>query len=101
MADEGMTVRSIQWRHVFGFTHIFRTFRIAVHPSKLFLCLCLLLSIYLGGRILDAIWFRTSRAVPNETQLFQDNAGQRPFDSIRAEQWQGIEQAYGAVVLDY
>ncbi|HTW94856.1 MAG TPA: hypothetical protein VMD30_08695 [Tepidisphaeraceae bacterium] len=104
MADEGLTVRNIQWRHVFGFTHIFRAFRIAIHPSKIFLCLCLLLAIYLGGRIMDAIWFRSSRAVPGEVQLFEDNQGSqsaRPFNQIRAESWQSVNQDYAGEVQDY
>ena len=51
--DNGNTVRSISWREVFPFLHIFRSFRIAIHPSKLVLGLLALLSLYAGGRILD------------------------------------------------
>lgn len=58
MADEAQTqmIRSINWREVFPFTHLFRAFRIAVHPSKLLLALAALLLIYLGGRVLDGVW---------------------------------------------
>ena len=56
MADEAQTIRSINWREVFPFTHLFRAFRIAVHPSKLLLALAALLLVYAGGRILDAAW---------------------------------------------
>ena len=56
MADEVQTIRSINWREVFPFTHLFRTFRIAVHPSKLLLALAALLLIYAGGRALDGVW---------------------------------------------
>src|SRR5690349_15740006 len=56
MADEAQTIRSINWREVFPFTHVFRAFRIAVHPSKLLLALAALLLIYAGGRALDAVW---------------------------------------------
>jgi hypothetical protein len=56
MADEAHTIRSINWRDVFPFTHLFRAFRIAVHPSKLLLALAALLLIYLGGRVLDGAW---------------------------------------------
>src|SRR5688572_27212370 len=56
MADEAQTIRSINWREVFPFTHLFRAFRIAVHPSKLLLALAALLLIYLGGRVLDGLW---------------------------------------------
>src|SRR5215217_7025687 len=58
MADDAttQTIRSINWREVFPFTHLFRAFRIAVHPSKLLLALAALLLIYLGGRVLDGVW---------------------------------------------
>jgi hypothetical protein len=58
MADEqhGIMIRSIDWREVFPFTHLFRAFRVAVHPSKLILALVALLAIYVGGNVLDKIW---------------------------------------------
>lgn len=56
MADEAQTIRSINWREVFPFTHLFRAFRVAVHPSKLLLALAALLLIYAGGRLLDVAW---------------------------------------------
>src|SRR5687768_4935926 len=66
MADEAQTIRSINWREVFPFTHLFRAFRIAVHPSKLLLALAALLLIYLGGRVLDGVWPERYRALPGE-----------------------------------
>ena len=56
MADDSFVLRGINWREVFPFTHIFRAFRIAIHPSKLVLALVCLLLIYGGGRFLDGIW---------------------------------------------
>jgi hypothetical protein len=56
MADESFVLRGISWREVFPFTHLFRAFRIAIHPSKLVLALVCLLLIYGGGRFLDGIW---------------------------------------------
>lgn len=56
MADEGQIIRGIDWRQTLPFTHIFRSFRIAIHPTKLLLGLALLMSIYFGGRILDGFW---------------------------------------------
>ena len=74
MADEAQTIRSINWREVFPFTHLFRAFRIAVHPSKLLLALAALLLIYLGGRVLDGVWPEKYQALPGE---FGFNAGAR------------------------
>src|SRR5256885_6021659 len=73
MADEPQQIRGIHWRETFPFTHLFRAFRIAVHPSKLILGLIALLSLYVGGRILDGIWTPRSLAVPGEVYLYEKN----------------------------
>src|SRR3954471_20208019 len=64
MADESHVIRGINWRETFPFTQIFRAFRVAIHPTKLILALAALLCIYLGGRVLDALWPVEHRAVP-------------------------------------
>ena len=66
MSDEGQVIRVIDWRSVFSFSHIFRSFRVAIHLSKLALGLALLLTVYFGGRIMDAAWPMRARAVPGE-----------------------------------
>ncbi len=71
MADEPQVIRGINWRETFPFTHLFRAFRVAVHPSKLVLGLVLLLGIYTGGRILDGIWPARHLAVPNEVEHYE------------------------------
>jgi hypothetical protein len=57
MAEEPQAIRGINWRDTFPFTNLFRTFRIAIHPSKLGLALLALLVFYIGGRIFDLIWW--------------------------------------------
>ncbi len=69
MADESQAIRAINWRETFPFTHIFRAFRIAIHPSKLVLGLLLIFSLYAGGRILDAVW--PSASLPNAFDIQQ------------------------------
>ena len=49
-------VREVDWRAVFPCLNIFRTFRIAIHPSKLILALVFILMMYGLGRGLDAVW---------------------------------------------
>src|SRR5437763_13538362 len=56
MAEDSQTLRQIHWRELFPFLHVFRACRVAIHPSKLFLGLLLVLLLYLGGRVLDWIW---------------------------------------------
>src|SRR5687768_16966534 len=71
MADESSVLRGINWREAFPFAHLFRAFRIAIHPSKLVLGLVLLLSLYAGGRILDGLWPARHLAVPGEVFLYE------------------------------
>jgi hypothetical protein len=66
MAEETQQVRGIRWREVFPFTHLFRAFRVAIHPSKLMLGLIALLCLYGGGRLLDGLWASRHLAVPGE-----------------------------------
>ena len=63
MQEEGYVIRGINWRETFPFTNIFRSFRIAFHPSKMVLGLALLLTVYVGGSILDFIWPVHARAL--------------------------------------
>jgi hypothetical protein len=73
MAEEPQVIRGINWRETFPFTHIFRGFRVAVHPSKLILGLVALLALYAGGRLLDGIWSPRALAVPDEIKLYETN----------------------------
>jgi hypothetical protein len=71
MADEPLVIRGINWRETLPFTHLFRTFRIAVHPSKLALALALLLLLYIGGRVMDGVWPGAHMAAPNEISRYE------------------------------
>jgi hypothetical protein len=66
MADEAVVVRDINWRDVFGFTHLFRAFRVAVHPSKLVIALVALACLWCGGLILDVVWPSRYQVTPDE-----------------------------------
>lgn len=104
MADEGQMIREIDWRSVFSFTHIFRSFRIAIHLSKLALGLALLLTVYFGGKILDAAWPARARAVPGEIVEYQhiaDGTDQTTLSAWR-QQAQGVtDEAYAQRLIGY
>jgi hypothetical protein len=70
MADEPQVIRGIDWKATFPFVNLFRGFRVAIHPSKLFLALIALALIYFGGRVLDGVWPQNYSAVPNEIELY-------------------------------
>lgn len=99
MADQGQIVRGIDYKSTFPFTQIFRSFRAAMHPSKLILALLAMLLIYLGGSVLDTIWpgravvprevfiYAESREKVDSTDTFaalRDQARRRADDEYRA-----------------
>jgi hypothetical protein len=91
MPDEGQVISGINWRDAFPFTHIFRSFRIAIHPSKLALGLALLFTVYIGGRLLDLGWRLTrSRAIPGEIAEYQRIS--KGEDQITLSEWRAQEQ---------
>lgn len=101
MADESQSLRGISWREVFPFTHLFRSFRIAIHPSKLVLGLAALIILYLGGSFLDAIWPVRHRVVPNEVPLYQEarRTKTQDFSFLRDNARRSIEANYARMLV--
>src|SRR5579864_2861591 len=81
MADDGVVVREINWREAFGFTHLFRAFRVAVHPSKLILALVALGCLWCGGLVLDAVWNHHHQVTFAERDLLW--ASESPYRILR------------------
>src|SRR5436309_10193307 len=98
MADDGCRLSGINWRQAFPFTHLFRGFRVAVHPSKLMLGLIALLSLYVGGRILDGVWPARHLAVPGEVYDYErfvaDGGSGEQFTLQRDLKREKVENAY-------
>ena len=61
MTDGGPELRRIVWSECFSFTHVFRAFRMAIHPTKLALAFCAILIVYCSGRVLDVLWPTSSQ----------------------------------------
>jgi hypothetical protein len=104
MADQGQVISGIDWRNTFSFTHIFRSFRIAIHLSKLALGLALLLTVYFGGRIMDAAWPARARAVPGEIDEYEQIATGK--DQTNLAQWRqqvqsDIDESYAQRLMEY
>jgi hypothetical protein len=97
-------IRSILWREVFPFLHIFRAFRIAVHPSKLALGLVALLALYAGGRILDGVWPESFKANFNEASDYEQfSAEAQPSDTFQDRidsKRRTMQREYAAVLLN-
>ena len=56
MANEPNELNRVNWTEVFTFPQIFKSFRMAIHPSKLILAFVAIVIILAGGLILDAFW---------------------------------------------
>ena len=63
MADDQHELRSVNWAEMFAFTHIFKSWQMAIHPSKLILALAAILVVYGAGRLMDGIWGAAGRRV--------------------------------------
>jgi len=70
MAEEPTELRRVNWSECFAFTHIFRTFRMAIHPSKLGLALAAILLTILWGGFLDLIWRAKCQPLKGEVNAF-------------------------------
>jgi hypothetical protein len=82
MAENDQTIRKIDWKSVFPFIHLFRGFRLAIDPSKLVLALAAILMLYIGGRLMDAIWPVHSRAMDQEIARYAAYVGD-DFHAVR------------------
>ncbi len=75
MADEH-EVRRINWTEVFSFTQIFKSFRMAMHLSKLALALAIIVLVYCFGRVMDGFWgLGNSYAFPDEIAQYTAKGG--------------------------
>ena len=82
-------IEEIDWRTVFPFINLFKTFRMAIGPAKLLLALVLVAALFFYGCLLDFIL--KSQAEPGEAQYFAThNINQ--FDHWREHRPQQVEQ---------
>ena len=86
MPDEAVSLRDINWRETFPFTHLFRAFRVAVHPSKLILALVALGCLWCGGLILDALWSHNHQVAPVEIEELMARQSSDPLEREIAQQ---------------
>ncbi|HUU58555.1 MAG TPA: hypothetical protein VMZ50_03340 [Phycisphaerae bacterium] len=56
MAEDNQVLRNVNWNEIFSFSQIFKSFKMAIHPSKLALCAAALVLMFVGGWVLDGIW---------------------------------------------
>ena len=49
-------IEEVEWAGLLPFVHVFRSFRMAIHPPKLLTALLLATLLFVTGQVLDAIW---------------------------------------------
>ena len=100
MSDQQQVIRGINWRELFPFTHLFRTFRISVQLSKIGLALAALILLYCGGLLFDGIWLSRYRALPGEIDVYNTAPSNRAFVEVRQNARKKIAAAYAAQLLE-
>jgi hypothetical protein len=56
MADNRQELKGVNWNEVFSFSHVFKSFRMAIHLSKLVLALAAIVVIFAVGWCMDRVW---------------------------------------------
>jgi len=70
MVDEHDELRRINWNEVFSFAQIFKSFKMAIHPSKLFLALAAIILIGLSGWVMDRLWSVSSGGFARQGEIY-------------------------------
>lgn len=100
MVDDQQALRNVNWNEVFSFTHIFKSFKMAIHPSKLLLCLAALVLMFATGVVLDRIWSTWGGyAIPGEIGRHATNAPQI-FHTEKQAWFDGQRDAAAQVLSD-
>ncbi|MHC4917816.1 MAG: hypothetical protein ACYTGB_20255, partial [Planctomycetota bacterium] len=71
MADEQQVVRDVSWQEVFGFSHIFKSFKMARDPGKILLALAAIVLTYGLGRLMDVVWSVNESCVVEEGETWE------------------------------
>jgi hypothetical protein len=113
MAEEQHELRQINWSELFGFTQIFKGFKMAIHPTKLILGLGAIVAIFLLGWILSLIWSligwnvqikptvsATTLGPPYQTEIAQYYQAPSNYAFDRTlRQWQQAQLSNAALLL--
>jgi len=105
-----VTLENIHWREVFPFTHLFRTFRLAIQPNKLVLALAAVLLCFVGGYFLDLLSgsqvvveqpFYSLRIPADEIQKFISSPTMAEFNRWREQARAKNKEQLKAVLVEY
>ncbi|UCD27381.1 MAG: hypothetical protein JSV03_09640 [Planctomycetota bacterium] len=101
MSDQPAEFKWTNWSDNFPFTHIFRTFKMAIHPGKLGLALVGILLTVLSGYILDGIWSTGHKSLSGEVHAFWQMPNIDQWREQKQQtQLQKLQTIYSTVIKD-
>jgi hypothetical protein len=84
MSEEQQELKRIDWAQVFSATQIFKGFKMAVHPSKMALCLVAIIVVFLAGQVMDFFWSSVGGQYVQEGEIYRYyTASPSQFDRSR------------------
>ena len=98
MADEQNIMKRIVWGEVFSFPHIFKSFKMARHLSKLLLGLMAIILILVGGWAMDRVWSIWGGTAWEGEIMEYSTTSPVAFDA-KAETWEKAKLQMAAVLL--
>jgi hypothetical protein len=90
-----VTVTAVQWPNLFEFLHLFRGFRLAINPAKIFLALMAILLLYSAGRLFDFVW--GPQVYPGEIETYQQMKAEE-FGRLREVRVASQRQSLGEML---
>ena len=94
--DRQQELRRVNWNEVFTVTHVFKSFRMAIHFSKMALALAAVLLLWVWGSVLDKVADVAGVTVPYGEVGKHVQSSEADFQAWKAR----IEQARPAVIAD-
>jgi hypothetical protein len=108
--DNRVVLEDINWREALPFTNLFRTFRLAIHPSKLIFALAGVLICFIGGWFLDLLTgkqvvvekpFYTTRMPADEIQKYISSPTMVEFNRWLEEARENNRQLLEVALTDH
>jgi len=89
---QGLLLEAVDWSAALPFVNLFRSFRLAINPPQMLLCLLLVLGLFLGGRLMDTL--HGPAAYPDELSNY---LAMKPhvFETYLQQHTVGVEASRG------
>ncbi len=79
MADQQNELKHVNWKEIFGFSFIFKSFQMARQPSKMLLALLAVLTLVISGWVMDFVWLSGDSTARNKEIRYFAHASSADF----------------------